>query len=275
MFFRENKEKLSTLSTFVHSDGLIRLKTRILERDDSFGFLCPIVLDSSNQVVKLLIRETHENMGHAGVQTVMCQIREKFWILSSRKTVRSVIKKCVVCNRYNSKPLSVNPPPLPVHRVKDAAVFEVIGVDFAGPVYLRGQTKAWICLYTCAIYRAVHLELVTSLSTNNFLESLRRFIGRRGRPSIVYSDNGTNFVGAENAFEDLNWDVIANYSQARQIDWRFNPPTASWWGGWCERLIGMMKVILRKVLGKASLTFEEMYTVLCDCEFCPPKEKDT
>lgn len=232
MFSCENKKKIATLSTFVYTDGLIRLKTKIVERDDSFGFLCPIVLDSKHRAVKLIIRETHENMCHAGVQTVLCQIREKFWIMSSRKVVSSVIKKCVICKRYNSKPMQVNPAPLPIHRVKDAAVFEVTGIDFAGQVYLRGQQKAWICLYTCAIYRAVHLELVTSLSTNDFLASFRRFIGRRGRPAIVYSANGTNFIGAENAFNNLNWEIIANYSQPRQIDWRFNPQTASWWGGW-------------------------------------------
>ena len=162
--------------------------------------------------------------------------------------------------------MKADPTPLPVHRVKDAAVFEVIGVDFAGPVFLRAQQKGWICLFTCAVYRAVHLELVTSMSTKTFLDSFRRFIGRRGRPSIVYSDNGTNFVGADNAFESLNWDTISKYSSAKRIDWRFNPPSAEWWGGWWERLIGMLKVILRKVLGKACLTYEEMCTILCDCE---------
>ena len=79
----------------------------------------------------------------------------------------------------------------------DAAVFEVIGIDLAGPLHLKYGSKAWICLFTCAIYRAVHLELLSSLSTVCFLESFRRFIARKGRPSIMFTDNGTNFVGAE------------------------------------------------------------------------------
>lgn len=83
----------------------------------------------------------------------MCQLREKFWILPARKAVRAIIKKCVIFDRYNSKTIQVHPAPLPIHRVKDAAVFDVIGVDFAGPVYVRGEKKAWICLYTYAIYR--------------------------------------------------------------------------------------------------------------------------
>ena len=151
-----------------------------------------------------------------------------------RKIVKSVIDKCVVCKRFNVKCVKADPPPLPVNRVKDASVFEVTGIDFAGPVFLRGKQKGWICLFTCAVYRAVHLELVSSLSTDEFLGCLRRFIARRGRPKTIYSDNGKNFVGANNAFDKLNWDVISKYSSAKQIDWRFNPPSAAWWGVWWE-----------------------------------------
>ena len=186
--------------------------------------------------------------------------------MKARKTIRSVIEKCVTCKRFSAKAMQVDPAPLPLHRVKDSAVFEITGVDFAGPLFLRGQQKVWICLYTCAVYRAIHLELVTSLSTQEFLNSFRRFIGRRGRPAVMYSDNGSNFIGANNLLDVLNWDTISQYSCAQRIEWRFNPPTAAWWGGWWERLVGMLKNILRKVLGKACLTYEEMYTVLCDCE---------
>ena len=83
---------------------------------------------------------------------------------------------------------------------------------------------------------------------------------------MIYSDNGTNFKGAENEFSCLDWENIVRYSTAQRIEWKFNPPTAAWWGGWWERLIGILKRLLRKVLRRASLTYEELYTVLCDCE---------
>ncbi|GFT82340.1 integrase catalytic domain-containing protein [Trichonephila clavipes] len=69
----------------------------------------------------------------------------------------------------------------PGDRVNDAAVFEIVGVDLAGPLYVKGGQKeeAWIVLFTCATYRAVHLELTSSLSTDAFLLSLRRFIASR------------------------------------------------------------------------------------------------
>jgi hypothetical protein len=82
----------------------------------------------------------------------------------------------------------------------------------------------------------------------------------------VYSDNGTNFVGIDNAFAHLDWEKISKHCAIEQIDWRFNPPTAAWWGGWWERLIRLLKQLLHKTLGKASLTYEELETVLCDCE---------
>lgn len=82
----------------------------------------------------------------------------------------------------------------------------------------------------------------------------------------MHSDNGTNFKGTANALRELNWEKIANHSSTLKIEWVFNPPSAPWWGGWWERLIGILKSILRKVLGRASLTYESMMTTLCDAE---------
>ena len=78
MFMRKNDPTLISLQTFEHTGRLIRLKTKIIERNDYFSFLCPILLSPKHRVVELIIREKHENMCHAGVQTVICQLREKF-----------------------------------------------------------------------------------------------------------------------------------------------------------------------------------------------------
>ena len=197
---------------------------------------------------------------------LLCRLREKYWIFSARRKIRSVLSNCSICKRYSVRRMEAPSPPLPIERVRDASVFEVTGVDLAGPLYLKGNVKVWICLYTCAFYRAVHLELLFSLSTQSFLEGFRRFIARRGRPAVVFSDNGTNFVGAENSLKSLDWEKIAKDSAAKRIDWRFNPPTAAWWGGWWERLIRIVKDLLRKILGRASINHEQMITILCDCE---------
>ena len=143
--------------------------------------------------------------------------------------------------------------PLPLNRIRDAVVFEVIGIDFTGPVDLKGGQKAWICIFTCAVYRAVYLELASSLSVASILMALRRHIARRGRPSIIYSDDGTNFVGLKNALKKIDFKRLAEKMTLEQIEWKFNPPSAPWWGGFWERLIGVLKRLLRRTLKRACL----------------------
>ncbi|GFW33187.1 uncharacterized protein TNCV_4700031 [Trichonephila clavipes] len=156
-------------------------------------FRLPIILPSNHSVVKTLIIYKHVQLGHAGVQMLIYTLRESYWILKGRKTIQEVIKTCIICKRFNAKPISVSEELLPQDRVRDAAVFEIIGLDLARPLILKNGEKNWILILTCAVYRAIHLELLTSVSTESFFLGLRRFIARRGRPSVIYSDNGTNF----------------------------------------------------------------------------------
>ncbi|GFT22778.1 integrase catalytic domain-containing protein [Trichonephila clavipes] len=85
-------------------------------------------------------------------------------------------------------------------------------------------------------------------------------------PTTIYSDNGTNFKGAKRLLHALYWDSISARAAEEKVQWKFNPPSAPWWGGWWERLVQMKKAILRKILGRAALDYEELITVLCDCE---------
>ncbi|GFX25680.1 integrase catalytic domain-containing protein [Trichonephila clavipes] len=131
---------------------------------------------------------------------------------------------------------------------------------------LNVEEKVWIVLYTCAIYHALHLELVSSLLTDAFLLSFRRFVARRGRPRIIYSDNGSNFRGAYNKVIDIYWNKVSRYAEIQHITWKFILPTAAWWGGFWERLVRTVKELLRRTLGKAIFTYEELLTILCECE---------
>ncbi|XP_035219186.1 uncharacterized protein LOC118192350, partial [Stegodyphus dumicola] len=261
-----NDPAIRALRPIVDQNGILRAKTNVLQRQDNENFRYPIILPSKHILVERLIYEKHLELQHAGVSTLMTNLRENFWILKSRKSIRNIIRKCVRCKRFVSQRVEVEPGFPPEDRVREGATFEVVGVDLAGPLYLREGSKAWIVLYTCAIYRAIHLELVTSLSTETFIQSLRRFIARRGRPYVIYSDNGTNFVGTNSVLKKVNWNAICSAASIQRIRWKFNPPTAAWWGGWWERLVRMVKENLRRVLGRTSLNYEELYTILCDCE---------
>ncbi|XP_018406251.1 PREDICTED: uncharacterized protein LOC108782469 [Cyphomyrmex costatus] len=206
--------------------GLWRVRSLISNRIDTHDFRYPIILDSGHPIVEKLIEHTHKKLNHAQTSVVINNLREHFWILNCRHTTNAVIHKCIICKRYSAKRIELLPAVLPYDRVKEAAIFEVTGTDYAGSLFLRDDSKAWICLFTCAVYRAVHLELVISLS-HSFLEAFRRFIARRGRSSIIYTDNGTNFTGANKSLRKINWKKIEDYGTVEKIHWNFNSPTAA------------------------------------------------
>lgn len=126
------------------------------------------------------------------------------------KSIRNVIRQCIRYRRFNSNRVVVEPGVPPEDKVRDAAVFEVVDTDLARPLYLSDSSKAWVVSYICAVYHTVHLELISSLSMESFLQSLRRLIAKRGRLHIIHSDNGTNYIGSANALSSVNnWDKLA------------------------------------------------------------------
>lgn len=106
----------------------------------------------------------------------MSTLRERFWILQSRKAINRVIHKCHTCLRHSGKSLQVDPATLPENQTEASFAFQTTGVDLAGPLFLKSGEKAWIILFTCAVYRCVHLDFVTSQSTKAFLHALERFV---------------------------------------------------------------------------------------------------
>ena len=141
--------------------------------------------------------------------------------------------------------------------------FSKVGDDFAGPLYVKSiylskgeMHKCYIALFTCASTRALHLELTPDLFANSFLRELKRFFGRRGLPTLFISDNGRTFRDAK----------VKKFALDRNIDWKFNVPTASWWDGFFEICVKLVKRCLRKVLGNAKLSYEELESVLIETE---------
>ncbi|GFY03937.1 integrase catalytic domain-containing protein [Trichonephila clavipes] len=196
--FLSEEKRLKSLQTFKDDHGIIRLKTKIIYRKDSEDFLKPIVLPLKYEVVKHLIYNAHIKNCHAGVQILLNVLRGKYWILNGRKAMKHVVANCVICKRYTSQNLEITSLPLPENTVKDAAVFQINGVDMAGHLFLKENNKSWVLIFTYTVYRAVHFELVTAALIDVYLMAFRRLVARRGRCATVYCDNGTNFVGAAN-----------------------------------------------------------------------------
>ena len=118
----------------------------------------------------------------------------------------------------------------------DQLAFSSVGIDFFGPLNAkqgRLTVKRYGCVFTCLTMRAIHIEIAHSLNTDSFLHALRSAC--RGTPKQIFSDNGTNFVGAvkilKDSLQSLNFDKIDHYCFQRNIKWNFNPPTPSHMGG--------------------------------------------
>ena len=179
---------------------------------------------------------------------------------------------CWGWKRFTALPLTTPPPgPMPSDCTLGGAAFEVIGTDFADPILYkptsRRQGKAYLVIFSCSLSQAVHLELVPSLKTSAFLPCLKRLIARRGRPRVIYSDNGSTFVKAAKWLKQVREDEkLQGYLESHNIEWKFNLSHAPWWGGQFERLIGVVKKAMHKVIGRGFLFWNELIDVLLEVE---------
>lgn len=265
------QSKILSLRPFLDTNGLLRVGGRLQEANWSYSQKHPVILPGNDKFSELLIRKAHEDVMHSGLQATLIQIRDKFWILKGRKMTKCCVQKCFICKQTRAKAGQQISAPLPRERIDAVQAFETTGVDFAGPLYTKPDNeKAYIALFTCPVRRAVHLELVSCMSTEAFLLAFRRFISRRGMCSVVDSDNARTFKRADRDLKDL-WKLMEGSETQKlfaekRISWRYIVDRATWWGGMWERLVRSTKTSLRKVLGKASLTFEELQTLICEVE---------
>ena len=245
-----------------------RLKNASLPSDTKH----PVLLPMKHYFTGLIIQRAHERVYHNGVKETLTEVRSKYWILKGRAAVKQYIHHCIICRKAEGRSYSGPiPPPLPKIRVTEEPPFTYTGVDFAGPLYVKNGTesesKVWLCLFTCCVTRAIHLDIVCSLSVEFFLRSFRRFIARRGLPRRIVSDNAKTFKSTAKIIKRLmNHPDIDRYLADHRISWTFNLERAPWWGGVFERLIRSVKRCLKKIIGRAKLTHEELLTIVTEVE---------
>ncbi|KAL0819308.1 hypothetical protein ABMA28_007441 [Loxostege sticticalis] len=265
------KSRLYKLSPVLGEDNLLRLHGRIKVVEGIGSELkTPILLDGRHPVVRLLVHHYHRQAGHANNQTVLNEIRQKYWLLHLRDTVRSVASKCLFCRIRKAKPLNPRTGDLPIQRLAHhRRPFTFTGVDYFGPVQTtigRKREKRYVALFTCMTSRAIHLELVHSLSADSAIMCIRRFIARRGTPDTIYSDNGTAFVGANRLLREFYDSKVQDFSANLGIQWSFIPAAAPFFGGCWERLIRNVKVALGATLKERAPKEEVLITLLLEAE---------
>ncbi|XP_025271330.1 uncharacterized protein LOC105254868 [Camponotus floridanus] len=266
-----HRSRLDKLASFIDDLGILwvggRLKHTMLSYDERH----PIVVPPMSWLMKLLVESCHRRILHGGVQLTLGLLRLRYWIPQGRAVVKRVLHRCVTCTRWralSSQPLMGD---LPRGRVTPARPFLRTGVDYAGPIFIhtskgRGHRahKAFVVVFICLFSRAVHLDVASDYSSEAFLAAFRRFISRRSLCKEMYSDCGTNFIGAN---KELRRMFHASFADGRRISqscsqegvsWRFNPPAALHFGGLWEVAVKSIKYHLRRVIGETTLTFEEM-----------------
>ena len=255
-------------------EGLIVSTGRLRNAPIPEAVRCPVVLPNDHHAVEVLIRHIHFSHGHAGREYMLAELRRRFWIIGATSIVRRVLGKCVECRRRAAQPCEQQMAQLPEDRVTPGgAAFKHVGVDYFGPFLAkrgRGTVKRYGCLFTCLTSRAVHIEVAHSLSTSSFMNCLSRFMARRGRPEVLRSDNGTNFVGADRelreAVSNLDNSALRDQLLDQGIKWRFNPPQASHMGGVWERQIRTTRRVLTGLSREQQLSDDNLQTLMTTCE---------
>lgn len=273
---------LQKLSPFVDSCGFLRVGGRLANADLTSESKRPLLLPGKCHFTRLLIRQIHVDNLHAGPQLVRTILCRRYWVVSARRVIRSVLHECVKCFKAHPSSLQPSMAPLPLPRVTFTKPFADTGVDFAGPFKIKDSHRrgrsitrdAYLCLFVCLSTRALHLECVSDLSTEAFLAALDRFVSRRGQVNNMYSDCGRNFVGAARHLQEMyalllsaaEKEVVSRALTQREITWHFNPPYAPHFGGLWEAGVKSVKGHIRRSIGIQILTYEEYSTLFCRVE---------
>ncbi|EYC23035.1 hypothetical protein Y032_0016g3087 [Ancylostoma ceylanicum] len=273
--YRKSME--NTLRLFQDDRTIWRSKGRLDNSSLSEECKNPIFIAPKTELATLLTQEAHGKY-HRGIEHTIATVREQYWIPRLRQLVRHIVHHCILCRRFNGLPYrypdSVNLPP---RRVQRSRPFQHIGLDFFDlPPILEQDipSKTYGCIFTCAVTRLIHLEVVKSMSTEDFLNALRRFIARRGTPESITCDNAPTFLLSANILADGSRsqaldNTIHNVMVNHEIQWKHITAYAPWQGGFYERLIKSVKHSLYKAMrNEHHHTLDHLTTVITEVEAC-------
>ncbi|XP_055609831.1 uncharacterized protein LOC129756824 [Uranotaenia lowii] len=264
------------LSPFLDERGVLRMKSRISNcRFVSSDTACPILLPKSHRVTTLVVTFVHERYHHLNHETVVNELRQKYYIPKLRRVCNKVHRDCQACKNANARPQPPMMADLPPARLAACSrPFSYAGIDYFGPMQVavgRRVEKRWGVLITCLVVRAVHIEIAHSLTSSSCIMAIRNFIARRGTPVEIFSDRGTNFVGASRelieASRSLDQDEMMREFVSADTKWSFLPPNSPHMGGSWERLVQSVKKILNNMNLPRLPTDEVLRNSLLEIEF--------
>ena len=267
--------RLKGLNAFLDGAGLVRLGGRIAA---AFGVpydtKYPLIIDGKDRVTQLLIKKVHEESLHSGVESVLTSLRQRYWLINPRRSVKKEIFRCLPCHMRKAKTITTIMGDLPAERLEAyTRPFSCAGVDTFGPMVVsvgRRREQRYGLLITCLSVRAIHVEMLDHLSTDSMMLALRRFFARRGRPRVIFSDNATNMRGSSvelrEAMAGVDHERIKGELANKNITWRFIPPASPNFGGSWEIMVKAVKRALKAILKEQAPRVESLLTLFAEIE---------
>ncbi|GFW78089.1 integrase catalytic domain-containing protein [Trichonephila clavipes] len=259
--------------------GVLRVGGRLEKASIPYNQKHPAILAKNSKLSKIYFITLHKKLFHVGPQGLLNAVRLRLWALGGRNLARKTVHTCVVCFKCKLIPSSQIMGNLPYERVNMAPPFSITGLDFGGPYFVTYKhqrkgvlNKIYVCVCICFVTRTIHLEILSDLTSDVIIATLKRFMSRRGKCSKNFTDNGTNFVGANSQlkvfYKTLNFpdQNLAAYFTEEGIEWNFIPPRAPHMGSLWEAGIKSVKYHLKRALGRSRLTYEEFETVIIQVE---------
>ena len=256
-----NSSPLLPFRPFLDALGVLRVGGREQFSQLHYFSKHPAIIDGKHLLTKLIVRTEHVRLMHAGPTLLTAAISRRYHIVGGRRVIRSITRNCLTCRRNSARPRPPQMGQLPMERITPDAVFDRVGLDYAGPLlvkygYVRKPTlvKSYVCVFVSLSVKAVHLELVSNLTSEAFIAALRRFVARRGKPHLLWSDHGSNFVGAAQDMAELvkflsqqqTQGEISNFCTSQNVEWKFIPQHAPHFGGLWEAAVKSFKMHLRR-----------------------------
>ncbi|KAK2577588.1 hypothetical protein KPH14_000905 [Odynerus spinipes] len=273
--------RVRQLHLFLDQQDILRVGGRLAAALLQYAQRHPALLPKAHHLTTLVIDDAHHRLLHAGALATHAYIRQRFWIPDGRNVTQLRLRACNRCFTFKPTPIIQPLGRLPPERVTAASAFLTTGVDYAGTFFitsarLRGAavTKAYLVAFICFATKAVHFEVASELSSTAIIAAYRRFVARRGHPTVIFSENGTNFVGAHHELRELSRLLSSSKHQQSLsaaastcgTDWRFIPPASPHFGGLWEAAVKSAKHHLRRTIGDQRLTNEEFLTVCAQVE---------
>jgi len=268
---------LTSHPTIINYDGLICIKTRLTYCNGEDGMAHLVLLARHSWLTRLIVLDIHHRLKHAGPDWTLTKFLPSYWMPKAKRTVTHILSSCLNCKRLKTQPFArPEMPPLPGMRVRPARSFEYVGLDFLGPIACRPdghqdiqptRIKSWVLIIACLVTRALYLEPTWDQSAPTFINVLRRFFARRGRPRRIISDNAPTFIQSSKALYILSGEANTIPHLASQgTRWDFIPFFSPWMGATYERLIGLVKNCLYRTIGRRIFVNDELSTLLAEIE---------